>query len=108
MEKFIIFLIIAVLILYILFTLPILGKTPNTVYVVLPEKSKYISSSPWVCDNFFVYKVDSIADAKQIPHGKVICEYSSKNKNTIYKGNIFMQTYISGEMRIYGTPYIID
>lgn len=107
MEKFIILLLIALLMLYILFTFPILGKTPDRIYTVTPKKCSSLSS-PWTFKNFFVYKCDSINQATQIPYGRIIKEYYSENLNTIYEGNIFMKTYISGNVRIYGTPYIID
>lgn len=112
MEKYIVLLIVFALMLAVLFTLPVFGLEPENTYVVSPRAygEVFPKSEKWQADGFYVYRLDEneINKADLIPGGKVIREYYTAKSNSIYKGNVLMQTYISGNVRIYGCPYIID
>lgn len=112
MEKFIVLLIVFSIMLAVLFTFPVFGLEPENTYVVSPRACGefFEKSEKWQADGFYVYRLDKSETDKAdlIPGGKVIREYYTAKGNSIYKGNSLMQTYVSGNVRIYGCPYIID
>lgn len=112
MEKFVVLLIVFSLMLAILFTFPVFGLTPENTYVVSPRPCSELlpESEQWQADGFYVYRLGKydVCKANLIPGGKIIREYYTAKSNSIYKGNCLMQTYISGNVRIFGCPYIID
>lgn len=112
MEKFIVLLIVLLLMLAVIFTFPVSGLEPENTYAVSPRDCGELltKSEKWKANGFYVYRLDkSETDmAGLIPGARIVREYYTAKNNSIYKGNSLMQTYLSGNVRIYGCPYIID
>lgn len=114
MEKYIFLLIVLSMLVFCLCTFPVFTYQAEQTYVITDKD--YIAdfvlpkSEKWQTNNYYVYKVSKAEEnlIKKIPSGNVIKEYTLKNNHSINISNPFMQAVSSGNVTVFGLPYVID
>ncbi len=114
MEKYVVTLVIASMMMFAICTFPILGKIPDDIYVVSDKgsvaRNVLESDEIWSTSDYTVFRLteNDKKYANAIPGGRKIEEYFVSDGNNIQMCDPFLQAISSNGLTVFGAPYVIS